>query len=428
VRLLMVDDQIQILNGLISGVDWIHLGVDEIRTAQGAGEAREILCRERIDILLCDIEMPGENGLSLLRWVRRQKMDVVCVFLTAHADFLYAREAMQLGCMDYILQPARYEDIEYVIGRAMKQVEKKQKEKKAHRLQKIVRSNPAGVFQNFFTDWASGRPLTWDVLQPVLSFMNPEIQGQNRCCMVLAHLLSWSAEPWQTREWEFALQNILAELMGENGSLIPFSVDAETMGWLLTGKPGSELEEASVKNITEKMQSFVARHLPCTFVFYRTRVTAASELPGEAEQLRLLWKSGRQGKNGIYLTEVLQTGGGKQVDLEELVSRAEAEIEESMAEPLTVSDLAGRLYVSPDYLTRVFRQRRGVAMKEYILKRKMETADILLRTTSLPVSVIAGRCGYDNFSHFSQIYRKYTGMSPTEVRNNHGSDRREDEG
>ena len=69
---LLVDDQIHILSGLISGLDWNALGVTSILTAESARKAREILEREPVDILLCDIEMPRENGLSLLRWARAQ--------------------------------------------------------------------------------------------------------------------------------------------------------------------------------------------------------------------------------------------------------------------------------------------------------------------------------------------------------------------
>lgn len=118
---LLVDDQISILSGLISGIDWNALGVDAVRTAGNAAQAKKILGQEQVDVLLCDIEMPGENGLTLLRWARSKGMDLVCVFLTSHADFLYAKEAIQLGCFDYILQPARYEDIQGAVKKSPKQ-------------------------------------------------------------------------------------------------------------------------------------------------------------------------------------------------------------------------------------------------------------------------------------------------------------------
>ena len=78
-----------------------------------------------MDILLCDIEMPGENGIELLHWVREQNMDVECIFLTCHANFAYAQEAVKLGCMDYVLLPARYEDI----GESVQKVVNRRKQK-----------------------------------------------------------------------------------------------------------------------------------------------------------------------------------------------------------------------------------------------------------------------------------------------------------
>lgn len=48
-------------------------------------------------------------------------------------------------------------------------------------------------------------------------------------------------------------------------------------------------------------------------------------------------------------------------------------------------------------------------MKEYITLTKMKAAKNLLITTSLPVSLIAAKVGYDNFSHFSKVYKKVMG-------------------
>lgn len=57
----------------------------------------------------------------------------------------------------------------------------------------------------------------------------------------------------------------------------------------------------------------------------------------------------------------------------------------------------------------MFKTEVGIPLKEYITQRKMESARLLLTTTSLPVSVIASKLGYDNFSYFSQVYRRCTG-------------------
>ena len=114
-NILLVDDQPSVLSSLKSGLNWSALLVHNVYTALNASEAREIILSHPIDILLTDIEMPKESGLSLLRWCRENHYQFECIFLTSHADFFYAQEAIQLESFDYILQPARYEDIESAI-------------------------------------------------------------------------------------------------------------------------------------------------------------------------------------------------------------------------------------------------------------------------------------------------------------------------
>ena len=123
--ILLVDDQATVLSSLKSGINWTALSIHTIYTAQNALEAKEIILSHNIDILLSDIEMPKENGLSLLRWCRQQGYTFECIFLTSHADFFYAQEAIQLGSFDYLLQPARYEDIERVIQKTILRIQEK---------------------------------------------------------------------------------------------------------------------------------------------------------------------------------------------------------------------------------------------------------------------------------------------------------------
>lgn len=121
-NLLAVDDQISVLNGLMVGVQWKQLGIHQVYKASNVAEAKRILSSCTVDIVLSDIEMPGESGLQLLEWIRREQMDIACIFLTAHADFGYAKAAMQLDSVDYILQPASYAQIEESIRRVIRKV------------------------------------------------------------------------------------------------------------------------------------------------------------------------------------------------------------------------------------------------------------------------------------------------------------------
>ena len=96
-----------------------ELEVDNVITATSTKEAKDIITSNSVDILLSDIEMPGENGLQLIKWVAENYPDTICILLTSHADFAYAKESIKSGCFDYIVQPAPYSEIELTLSKAI---------------------------------------------------------------------------------------------------------------------------------------------------------------------------------------------------------------------------------------------------------------------------------------------------------------------
>ena len=84
------------------------------------------------------------------------------------------------------------------------------------------------------------------------------------------------------------------------------------------------------------------------------------------------------------------------------------------------TEIAEEFYLNPDYLSRLFKKEMGVQLKDFIVAEKMKVAQDLLRTTALPVSMVAAKVGYSNFSHFSQVYKKVIGRSPAEDRASQG--------
>lgn len=125
-QLLIVNDEDYTADAMCKHIEWKQYGVDKAQAVYGAESAKEVIRREHIDIILCDIEMPGESGLELLRWIRTEKYDIECIFLTCHASFVYAQEAISLNCQDYVVMPAKYA----AIGESVKKVADRISEKK----------------------------------------------------------------------------------------------------------------------------------------------------------------------------------------------------------------------------------------------------------------------------------------------------------
>ena len=86
-NLLIVDDQKVVVDGLREGIDWKKLSFEEVYTAGSAAQAREIFQKHKIQVLLCDIQMPVENGISFVKWVRDNGYETECIFLSAYSEF-----------------------------------------------------------------------------------------------------------------------------------------------------------------------------------------------------------------------------------------------------------------------------------------------------------------------------------------------------
>lgn len=96
-KILLIDDEIVALNALKKRVDWVCYGFTEIFTAQDIASAKEILKKENIDMMLCDIEMQGENGLSLVEYARENYPEICSIMVTCHADFNYIKKLCAMG-------------------------------------------------------------------------------------------------------------------------------------------------------------------------------------------------------------------------------------------------------------------------------------------------------------------------------------------
>ena len=85
-------------------------------------------------------------------------------------------------------------------------------------------------------------------------------------------------------------------------------------------------------------------------------------------------------------------------------------------EPLYLEDVAKAVYLSPGYISRIFKAHTGLSFKEYVHYLRIEEAKKLISTTSLKYYEIAERVGYKNYKYFSSYFSKIAGCSAKEYR------------
>ena len=241
-NILLVDDDVDITDAITDSIDFASLGYSGVYTAADAKTARDILRTETIDVMVTDIEMPGQSGIQLLEWVRDRQMQIIALFCTCYADFNYAKKAIELQCFDYFLKPIAYDELAKRLVQA-----KEEAEKRFPSAHKKVSPPPSGS----------------------------------------------------------------------------------------------------------------------------------------------------------------KTG---------LISDVKAYIRTHLSEDLSSVLIAKRFFLNPDYLNRLFKEKEGITLHQYVLDERMETAKALLQNSQETINQISLSVGYDNFSYFSQVFRKYTGMTPGEYR------------
>lgn len=104
-KLLIADDEPLVQIGLKSMLDWNQLGISVCGTASNGKQAYDLICQEHPDIVISDIKMPLMDGLELAGKCREEFGRVpVFIILTSYEDFQFAREAISLQAVDYLIK------------------------------------------------------------------------------------------------------------------------------------------------------------------------------------------------------------------------------------------------------------------------------------------------------------------------------------
>jgi two-component system, NtrC family, nitrogen regulation response regulator NtrX len=114
--ILIVDDEAAARYGLRRALESKY----RVAEAESAETAREALVREKPDLVLLDVVMPGLDGISFLRWIREQGSDVPVLMISALDTAKTAVEALQVGAADYLVKGFELEELRQRVGNLLK--------------------------------------------------------------------------------------------------------------------------------------------------------------------------------------------------------------------------------------------------------------------------------------------------------------------
>lgn len=130
-RVLIVDDDPMILDGLCARPEWNAMGFEVAGCAEDGREALEWLAHNRADLVVTDIVMCNMSGLELARTLWERGYPARVVLLSAHGEFDYARQGIAYGVAAYLLKPVRHEELLTVLNETASALENRREDRGA---------------------------------------------------------------------------------------------------------------------------------------------------------------------------------------------------------------------------------------------------------------------------------------------------------
>ncbi|GAA3404529.1 response regulator [Paenibacillus hodogayensis] len=424
--LLIVDDEVHIARGIRASLDWDLLGIGEVLEAQSANQARQIFGTRTVDILLCDIEMPQENGLELLSWVGRAHPHTVSILLTCHADFHYAKQAVKLGSLDYLLKPAEDGELKQAMVKAV-----------AHLAKSKAALHYKAIYEHYYQRWQSHEPsineLYWRRLLasgdngiyalPLEEAGSGLATRNNRFLPIYIQLRNWE-RPFSFPErqtMEFAMRDTAERMLSAAGHLS--QVVSLEEGGLLAIAAGDGEADAEPEKWREACHQYIEA---CSQYFYCELNCCIGEyVPAEGirqafERLKAMEKANAHPPGRVLglsddppaVPAAVRTSAVSQP----IIERMKRCIAEQLDQHVSREQLGEAAGLNPDYASKLFKKETGMSVTDYTAKLRVDMAQQMLTKTEMPISAIAVSVGFSNFSYFAKVFKKWMDRSPQDFR------------
>lgn len=147
-KVLILDDEPLICNGLWVNIPWEELGAEVIGEAYNEPHALKLLQATPADLVLIDVTMQQMNGLALLHQLHRDGSKAKFVILSDYKEFDYIRTAMQYGVKNYLVKPVDTNELTSLLSRLIREIAQEADEREARKLEAYYRYLVAEVIEH----------------------------------------------------------------------------------------------------------------------------------------------------------------------------------------------------------------------------------------------------------------------------------------
>lgn len=468
-KILMVDDNALIRMSLINIIQWDKLNAEVVAMAHD-GEEGFRLCEElQPDIVITDIKMPIKDGLYLMKQLHTYYPSVQIIVVSAYGEFEYAKQAMQAGCLNYLLKPIDARELNESIHEAIRNIQKKRLlgNVNLYDFYEQIQNSFPDLEERFKVCFLVGKklPLKEKMEKNFLLAEGEKIfQMQNNEVEVFVFLLEkkhaekfvndFSCELTEKKylfawgelleSWDILRVNREYKKVLERAAIKAFWVDGKTEQKsinVVEMETDTRLYWASADNtgmlhvlrcclVEGEADDYKKMNFNKEVIMEYLRLLAQLSRGRFDDICHLLVDIERQEQDFCYMSinsimqdirqllilmceDVIKGKSGSK----KLALQIRKIIDINYMLNINLSLLASLVSYSEAYISRVFKKEMGINVNQYLTEVRLGKAAELLKKTNMKIGEIAEKVGYNNYFHFTKRFRKKYGKAPLEYRN-----------
>lgn len=396
-KMIVVDDEYLVRKGIKETIDWAAYNIEIIAEASNGEVALDFINELKPDIILSDVRMPVVDGLELSKRLSDDNYDGIIILLSGYSDFDYARKAIDCGVTSYLLKPVDNEELINVVRDASAKL----KEKRKNAMMAVGFSEQMTLLKNAFLQTLfHGKVSSNSIKEQFTLFgITPiekgiliyakiddqyvDIETQNSALVFL-----WKLIKSTLKQYDISYEWVENEIV-----LAVAFCDSKELANQIYG----------VIRKYEKNSGF-----PTVSIGISDTFDGLENIP---EAYRAA--SGRAG-NKIFPTINSVSYEDAVRPYKQIIIDAIEYITKNYSKSISIKTVANDLMVSESNLMHNFKDNLNKTFIECLTDFRMLKAKQLLREGRLRVNEIAYSVGYSDIKHFGQLFKKNTGMTPSE--------------
>ena len=354
-NLVIADDEKNIREGLSRFINWADIGFKVVMKFEDGEDVIDYIGAMSVDVVLCDIRMNKKSGLEVAKYIYENSLNIKVVLMSGYQEFEYAKKALEYNVISYIVKPIEMDEIKDKFIKIKKDIDSLKiiNEKMQQEKKRAVEAQQ---------DFSVLIDLQSQLIESFLNFDKPSIYSIFNDISAKVINISFNSG------LKF-LENTLLLLLNR--------VNNHYLGLTIKGDLKAIIRKISdAKNYNNALQV--------------------------CEQCINLAINGIEENNNNNSRLAIK--------------KANKYIEENYMYDLTLEKVAETVFLSPVYLSKIYKKEMGINFSDYVTQKRMERAKELLNNRNLKVYEISELVGYKNLKYFYKIFKHYTGYTPNKYR------------